>query len=390
MSPDTQQILQSYQLFGAEILSRKEMIAFLQACDDAYFNDEDPLISDQEYDAVKRVAQQTHPKDPYFLGVGSEVRGGKVKLPFTMGSLNQKYEGETIEWVRKNQLMAAPHVITDKLDGTSAMVVYGESGTIQIAYSKGDGFEGADITRHIRKFDSIPATASAGITVRGEVILSESSFNLLRTKVKTRAGQPYKNRRNMVAGLMNAGANDPIVYQHLRFIAYDIRGNQSSKSEQLKWLTDMHFETPGSVTVKGQQLDDQFLTAHLNDRRAQSVYELDGLVVEVDDAGHRRSLIKSADTLNPEYAIKYKIAEASNLKVTTVVAVEWNLSKDGYYKPRVQVEPVDLVGVTIQHATGFNAKFIAEHGIGPGAKVAITRAGDVVPFIIEVIEPMPI
>jgi NAD-dependent DNA ligase len=92
------------------------------------------------------------------------------------------------------------------------------------------------------------------------------------------------------------------------------------------------------------------------------------------------------DTLNPSYAIKYKVADASNLAVATVKEVEWNVSKHGYLKPRVCIHPIELVGVTIKHATGFNAKFIFANKIGPGAKVEITRSGDVIPFIQKVVK----
>ena len=104
----------------------------------------------------------------------------------------------------------------------------------------------------------------------------------------------------------------------------------------------------------------------------------------------RSQINPTRDTLNPEYARKFKVADASNNAIAKVIEVQWNISKNGYLKPRVKIEPVELVGVTVQHATGFNAKFILDNKIGPGAKIRITRSGDVIPFILGVVEPMPI
>jgi NAD-dependent DNA ligase len=127
------------------------------------------------------------------------------------------------------------------------------------------------------------------------------------------------------------------------------------------------------------------LTARLESRREKSEYELDGLVLDVNSIEERARLV--GKELNPGYAVKYKVADASNLAEATVVDVEWNVSKDGYLKPRVKIDPVELVGVTVTYATGFNAKFIKDNGIGPGAIIKITRSGDVIPFILETITP---
>ena len=108
-------------------------------------------------------------------------------------------------------------------------------------------------------------------------------------------------------------------------------------------------------------LNDADLTKYLNKRRKGNDYAIDGLVIEVDDAKKRAKINPTRDSLNPEYARKFKVADASNLAVAKVIEVQWNISKDGYLKPRVKIEPTELVGVTVQHATGFNAKFITIH-----------------------------
>lgn len=364
-----------------------ELVAALEAADDFYHNSGEPIVDDNEYDIAKRYAYSLNPAHVYFTGVGSEVRGGKVKLPYQMGSLDQVYEGEIEEWVSKNDLSDETVLITDKLDGTSAMIIYGDDGELQIAYSRGNGIEGADITRHIRQIPSVPYRVNGPMVVRAEVIIPVEKFEAARTVQKSRSGAEYKNPRNMVAGIMNAKANSDEIYNHIHVVAYEVVGDQKSKSAQLAQLGDEGFLLPGYELMTGRHMNDFELTKLLNDRRGFSPYELDGIVLDVNDADARGRLNPTKSTLNPAYAVKYKVASADNVKNVRVLEVEWNVSKHGYLKPRVRIEPTELVGVTIQHATGFNAKFIKENSIGEGAIIKITRSGDVIPFILETLEP---
>lgn len=371
-----------------------DIIAALASADDSYFNEdgESPL-TDAEYDALKVYAHRIMPTHQYFIGVGSDVRGGKIQLPNPMGSLDQVYEGDYPRWVDKHQLQSEYVVISDKLDGTSGQVLYDTTGQLQIAYSRGNGIMGADITRHVSKIHNVKNKLKPTmfgmptLAIRGELIISPANFEKLRTLVKTRAGKAYKNPRNMVAGLMNSSENPAIVYQYIDFVAYEMIGSTLNKNQQFKRLTEMGFKVARHHIHTAGSMNDDTLTMMLNLNRVTTEYEIDGLVIEVDSNDIRRKIQPTTDTLNPAYAVKFKVADASNNAITEVVRVEWNISKDGFAKPRVQIKPVELVGVTINYVTGFNAKFINDNGIGPGAKVRITRSGDVIPFLQEVVEP---
>ena len=102
----------------------------------------DSFIEDNEYDALYLMAKRLYPAHVYFTGVGSKVRGGKIALPYEMGSLNQVQIGDITDWVGNWNLQKERVVVSDKMDGTSAMLIYGEDGRPQIAYSRGDGVEG--------------------------------------------------------------------------------------------------------------------------------------------------------------------------------------------------------------------------------------------------------
>jgi DNA ligase (NAD+) len=393
MSTDHKRLVEEMFVFGSyEDVEIATVIELLKAADDAFFNDQEPLMEDNQYDALKQYAQKTSPADAYFTGIGSAVRGGKIKLPYKMGSLNQVYQGDYVRWIAKHGLTTDLIVISDKLDGASAMLVYDTDGKLQIAYSRGDGEEGADITRHVSKIHNVPKqiTNLTGdtVTIRAENIISPASFSRINTGKFARGGRIYKNPRNMVSGLMNSSENHPEVYTAIDTVAYEIVGSKMAKVDQLEQLAKWGFKVAEYSIGQADYWNDDRLTKLLNDRRAVTEYEIDGIVIDIDAAATRARL--ATDELNPEYAVKFKVADSSNLAVATVRQVEWNVSKDGYYKPRVQIHPVDLVGVTISNLTGFNAKFIKDNGIGPGAKIEITRAGDVIPQILRCIEPMPL
>ena len=367
----------------------QELIVALVHADDLYHNGEEPLVEDNEYDIAKRFVYAQNPAHVYFTGIGSGVRGGKIKLPYQMGSLDQVYEGGDLEnWINSNDLSTSEILITDKLDGTSALIVYDEKGELQIAYSRGNGIEGADITRHIRNIPSVPKTLSERVSmvVRAEVIIPTAKFDELKSVQKRSSGADYKNPRNAVAGIMNSKTNKTAAYDYIDVVAYEVIGNEWSKQGQLELLKDEGFIIPRYSIWSGEDFNDVDLTDRLNSLRKDTKYEIDGVVLDVNAFDVRARMNPTKTTLNPAYAVKYKVASADNEKNVRVVEVEWNVSKHGYLKPRVRIEPTELMGVTIQHATGFNAKFIKENSIGAGAIIKITRSGDVIPFILKTLE----
>lgn len=380
-------VFETYEQYDQE-----DLVEILKAADDLYHNDTESFLTDAEYDAIRRVAEQMNPAHSYFQGIGSEVRGGKIKLPHKMGSLTQVYEGETIKWITKYGLEDQQIVVSDKLDGSSALLTYDDNGNLQIAYSRGDGFEGADITRHLRKIPSVPQQVSnPGLVVRGEIIIQKSKFPLAQKAKPRDGGKQYKNPRNCVSGLMNASTNPDAVYEYVDFVAYEIikNGDRASKSLMLDELSIKHgFLVPSWTAFKGNELSDDVLTKHLNDQRQKSKYEIDGVVLDVDLDELRQQINPTKDTLNPEFSRKYKVADVSNYAETEVIGVEWSISKAGYLKPTVLFKPVLLEGATISRATGFNARFIYQNKIGPGAIVGIVRAGSVIPYITTTISPM--
>jgi DNA ligase (NAD+) len=208
--------------------------------------------------------------------------------------------------------------------------------------------------------------------VRGELILSKANYE------KIKIGK--KGARQMVCGAtclksFTQERTDEIAL--IEFVAYEVivpRG--LSPSEQFALLQRSSFSVAESAVESDVSIDT--LGTILTERRQVSKYEVDGLIVN-HDAAHPRVVGK-----NPDHAFAFKMAFADQASVTKVVAVNWDASKDGFLKPTVNFEPVNIGGVIIRYATGFNASFIQTHGLGPGAFIEVILSGDVIPFIKEV------
>lgn len=364
----------------------------LRPCADLYHNGdvEESQLTDQQYDYICRIVKQQLPAHSFFTGVGAEVRGGKIALPFQMGSLDQVEIGEFADWVKRLGLKPTDElVIMAKLDGSSAAAILDRQSKLRIAYSRGNGVEGADITRHLKH--TIRNIKDVGLerdstAIRGENIIAVDKFKTqIQPNFKRSGGQPYANARNAVSGMMNASVTNAGAYPFIDFVAYQrLDRNDIDKEDQLLELEDMGFLIPWYEVRAVKDVNEALLAKIINDLRASYEYEIDGVVVEVNSAELRAKL--NPTDLNPGYAMKYKTLSNDNYVETEVVEVEWNPSKTSYAKPRVIVKSCVLPGIVCNYVTGYNAKYIVDNGIGPGAIVGISRMGDVVPNIVSVVK----
>lgn len=359
--------------------------------DDAYHNGLPTIMSDSEYDRLKRAAFTEMPEHEYFNRVGSDVRGGKIKLPYVMGSLDQKYDGQEVEqWLRKNNSHNGKVVVSHKLDGVSVMLVY-RNRQFTIAYSRGNGIEGADISRHVKHMGGFVPSYSQFIkgidydtpeylVVRAELIMRNDTFH-------NKYADKYANPRNMVAGCVNRKETDSSVLSDIDIVCYQVVDCNNEKFKMDFEIALKNLSTIGMDVVHRDVWTGWTITNQLDDVlvkcKQKSPYELDGIVLTVLSQP-ADMLAKDSSSLNPTHSVKYKMLDADSIVETTVFDVEWEVSKSGYLKPRVKVAPVNLFGTVVNYATGFNAKFIIDNGIGPGAKVNITKAGAVIPHILGV------
>jgi DNA ligase (NAD+) len=360
-----------------------EIIQRLMLWDDAYTNGEE-LVTDAVYDVTRLQAFNLYPQNEYFKRVGSEVRGGKIPLPYTMGSLDQIYEGQVDDYA-EDKLSGSDDqrvVVSNKLDGVSIMIVY-RNGELEIAYSRGDGVQGADITRHIKNLRNVPKKVSTYeyLVVRGEAIMKNPVFDSLYKGQK-------KTARAMVSGAMNASETLQTVLDNIDFISYEIvdtnEGVIASKLKQLEVLSK-DFEVVPYDVFEVKDVTDKKLIEHLEKVRVLTDYELDGLVVTTEDVNAHDA--RKGSSLNPTHSIKFKKLPKGSYKETKVVNVHYNVGKSGFHKPRIEIEPVELFGTTVTYVTGHNANRIEELGIGVGAVITVTKSGQVIPYLVRCEKP---
>ena len=357
-------------------LGENEIIKILDYLSDKYYNSE-PVITDELYDLIIDHYENEYKKKYGKVGAvikqGSAKNGknGKVKLPFWMGSLD-KIKPSTnafTNWIGK---FSGPYVLSWKLDGISALLYKYNNKTYM--YTRGDGIEGQDISHCIDLIGINVSKLSEGDAIRGELIISKDNFKKISNKMA--------NPRNAVTGII--GTKKPVteLLKLIDFVAYWVLSPELKASEQLKYIEKKGF-IPSSVEYEiAKSISIENLSKKLIDGRKSHKYEIDGIVV-LDDSKYYPLETGS----NPSYGFAYKQILTDQIAVATVVDVLWEVSKDKYIKPKIKINTIELGGVEITFATAFNAKFVVDNCIGPGASVQIIRSGDVIPKIEEVLKP---
>lgn len=397
-------------------MSRLEDI--IKKASQKYYEDGSSELSDSEFDNKLKELKKENPNSPILTDVGhgydidKDSNSGK-RLPHRYGyiqGLTKAYNWSELDIVYKQgqQCWCAP-----KLDGMS-IVVYYKDGVIDLALTRGarDGATGIDVTnkvRHILEKNDCILNATSEFTgaIRGEILMSFDNFELYceRYPMGIDGKKKPSNPRNTAAGIMNRKevSNEDlnlldIICYHivgLEYIDDDfIRHSYSSIFNMMCTLCNLmnpKYVVPiRQITLKENSflqdtvdLRDNQLRFIQNDLRPlmKDVYPTDGLVFNHD-------CILDTET----HEIKY-VAQAfkfdSEIAITHVEQVEWEMSKTRYAIPTVRMSPVTLAGTTVTFATGFNAQFIKENNIGPGTVIEVEKHGEIIPAINKVIQASP-
>lgn len=383
-----------------------------------YYEDGSSELSDSEFDHKLKELKKENPNSPILTDVGhgydidKDSNSGK-RLPHRYGyiqGLTKAYNWSELDIVYKQgqQCWCAP-----KMDGMS-IVVYYKDGIIELALTRGarDGATGIDVTDKVRyileKNDCIlNAVSEFTGAIRGEILMSFDNFNLYceRYPMGVDGKKKPSNPRNTAAGIMNRKevSNEDlnlldIIFYHivgLEHIDADFTTHSYSSIFNMMCtlcnLINPKYVVPiRQITLKENSflqdtvdLRDNQLRFIQNDLRPlmKDVYPTDGLVFNYD-------CILDKET----HEIKY-VAQAfkfdSEIAITHVEQVEWEMSKTRYAIPTVRMSPIQLAGTTVTFATGFNAQFIKENNIGPGTCVEIEKHGEIIPVINQVIQTSP-
>ena len=351
-----------------------ELVEILEYLSDSYYNDEG-LVSDEIYDILRDILETRDPDNPFLKKIGApvskEISKDKVKLPYFMASLDKiKPDTGALEsWLRKYE---GPYLLSEKLDGVSGLLV--KDNNNYNLYTRGDGSKGQNITYLIPyvlskkiKLNKIPNKAA----IRGELIISKSDF----AKIK----DEFSNARNTVSGVVNAKSFSKKLAKMTTFIGYSVINPKYKFIEQMKMLESWNFPVV-DYKVK-DNLTNDYLSEYLHERRKNSLYEIDGIVVM--DSSKKYGL----PCKNPPYGFAFKTIMTDQIAEAIVTDVEWTASMHGFIKPRVKINPIKIGNVEINYATAHNAKYVVDNVLGPGAVIKLIRSGDVIPYIMEVLKP---
>ena len=320
-------------------------------------------MDDSTFDKIQDRLMEIDPDAEVLKQTGAPAKGAiKIVLPVFMGSL-QKIKDSSSSILKK--FNDEEFYISDKLDGISALFVSDK----KELYSRGNGEIGSNLSHVLQYIQGIPKNVPKKSIVRGELIMTRDDF-------KKEMGA---NARNAVSGIVNSKHPKPELANKVQFIAYslmyEIGGVMHTVKDGLHKLEALGFTTPYNKLATKLEFED--LTKLLEERRKTSPFEVDGLVLSLNKDNEIEK------KKNPSYAFAFKVFSSQETADVVVTSVDWNVSKDGLLKPVVLFEPVNLSGVNISRATGFNAEYIKTNGIGKGALITITRSGDVIPHILN-------
>ena len=339
-------------------------------------------VSDGIYDMLYEKAFNKWPDNPFFKLIGSKevTDGTKVKFDRPMGSMDELKEGDWIKWAKKDY-----YVVSSKLDGLSVKLFY-ENGVLVQAASRGDGFEGSDITRHILQISNIPHKIHIKdkVEIRGELICPKKDIQSMIDDLKDETGKEYKNGRNTIAGFLNSKKTLQSVAKYAHFVAFDNDLDVKTELERFDKLKDLGFETP-TYALRHYPNEEDLIRMVVNVKN-NDPYECDGIILTLNIPDNEHKGFETG-SINPKKSRKFKIGATNNSAETIVKNIIWNVSKSGKLVPTVEIEPINVVGVTIKYATGHNYKNIVENGIGIGSRIVVKRSGDVIPYIDKVLEP---
>lgn len=376
----------------------------IAAHDKRYYTDEAPVVTDADYDLLRRRNEAIEAKFPELIrkdspskrvGAPAAVSLGFAKIRHAVPMLSLQnafddadvleFEARIRRFLSLDEAEAVTLVAEAKIDGLSLSVRY-VGGKLERAATRGDGEEGEDVTANVRTIedipDALPAGAPAVLEVRGEVYLSHSEFRRINSEREAEGAALYVNPRNAASGALRQLDASITASRRLQFFAYSwgelsapLAETQSGALEQLQRfgfsinpLTDVCAGAPGALKTY----------AKIGEARPLLDYDIDGVVYKVDrlDWQSRLGQVSRA----PRWAIAHKFA--AEQAETKLLAIDVQVGRTGAITPVARLEPVFVGGVTVSNATLHNAGEIERKGILIGDTVTIQRAGDVIPQVV--------
>jgi len=366
----------------------------------SYYVLDTPTISDFEFDQKLKRLQDLEAQHPEYFDENSPTQrvGGMITKNFAtifhenrMYSLDNSYSKEdVIDWESRIQKVlgnvAMDYTCELKYDGASISITY-ENGKLLRAVTRGDGFQGDDVTNNVKTIKSIPlqlkGNYAAKFDIRGEIILPFEGFEKMNQDLIDIGETPYSNPRNTASGSLKLQDSSEVAKRPLECLLYFIIGNNlpfNSQYDGLEAARNWGFKVPKQSKL-AKNLTEVFEFINYWDiHRHELPYETDGVVIKVNNFDHQNELGFTAKS--PRWAIAYKFKSE---QVTTVLnSISYQVGRTGAITPVANLKPVQLAGTIVKRASLHNADQIDKLDIRVGDAVFVEKGGEIIPKIIGV------
>ena len=365
-----------------------------------YYVLDKPMISDYDFDLQLKQLQDLESQYPEYFDENSPTQrvGGAITKNFKtvahehrMYSLDNSYSKEDlIDWENRIQkVLGAVNLEYScelKYDGASISITY-KNGKLKRAVTRGDGFQGDDVTNNIKTIKSIPLQLKgnypAEFDVRGEIILPFAGFEKMNQDLIEIGETPYSNPRNTASGSLKLQDSAEVAKRPLDCLLYFLIGNNlpfKSQIEGLETARTWGFKVPKEAKLARNLSEVLEFIAYWDVHRHSLPYETDGVVVKVNSINHQEELGYTAKS--PRWAIAYKFK--SEQVATKLNSISYQVGRTGSITPVANLEPVQLAGTIVKRASLHNADQIEKLDIRIGDTVFVEKGGEIIPKIIAV------
>ncbi len=381
-------------IYEAEMRS-KELRDFLNYHSKKYYVDDDPQISDFEYDKALRELENIENDFPSVITADSPTQrvGGTADNRFEavehtvpMESLQDAFSFDELRSFDEKISDKVSYVVEPKIDGLSVSLEY-RDGLFFRGSTRGDGQTGEDVTANLKTIKAIPLKLEENIPfleVRGEVYMPKDVFFSLVEKQELNDEKPFKNPRNAAAGSLRQKNSKIAAERNLSIFVFNIQQIEGKKiknhKQSLDYLKQLGFRTVPFYNEYDNFDDVLKEVERIGNERGNLSFDIDGAVIKVNDFEKRKSL--GSTSKFPKWAVAYKYPPEE--KETKLLDIEVNVGRTGVLTPVALLEPVFLAGSTVSRATMHNEDFIKEKGISIGDSVIVRKAGDIIPEIVSV------
>ncbi len=361
----------------------KSLIAQLLAANKAYYGEDDPIMTDLEYDRHYHELEQLEQETGIVLAssptqrVSGEVLDSLTAVTHTKPMLSAdktKSTAEIFKFIGGRMV-----VISWKLDGLTLVLRY-EGGKLTQAITRGDGLKGEDVTHTVRVMGNVPLTipCTDSLEVRGEGVISWQNFNELNETL----AEPYSHPRNLAAGSIRKLDAEESKKRQLEFLAFDLISENlggTTKWENLRFLAQMGFTTVGYSVLAANASQEAVEQAIALYRPEEYAFPVDGLIFEYDDLAYGRSLGATGHHENRLMALKW----ADTLYETVFRSLEVATTRTGMVSLTGVFDDVEIDGTIVNHAYLHNLDIFKQMALGPGDNISVYKANMIIPQIAE-------